>query len=486
MNPCQRWTLRVVCVSTALLLLNVAAPNVALPDIQDDLGASFADVQWVLSGYALALAVLLLSAGSLADRYGRKRLFIIGLAVFNVASVLCAAAPSPLLLIVARVIQGVGAAIVFPSSLALLAEEFEGPARRRAIGVWGAVIGLAFAIGPLVGGVLVEAASWRGIFLLNLALGLPAVILGRRYLRESRDPAAKAVDWRGATVLSAGLFAIVFAVLRGNALGWTSATVLGCFATGVVLLGAFVALERSRVDPMIELELFRNRTFTGASIVVLLLGGATFGGFVYLALFLLDVQGRSPTEAGLVLMPLAAVSFVVSLVAGRLNEHVPLRGALALGMVVTAAGGLLLSATEPDASWLALLPGLVVSGAGAGLVNPLTVFAHLGVLSPAHSGLASAINNTGRQIGLAIGIAALGALLDSRIPDGARGAAYETAFTDALDELYLIIAGLTLLGAVAAFVLVRTDDLWSPPAAPVDAAGNLYTPRLSKGERLSG
>jgi EmrB/QacA subfamily drug resistance transporter len=465
-NPCQRWTLRVVCVSTALLLVNVAAPNVALPSIAGDLGASFTDLQWILSGYALALAVFLLTAGTLADRYGRLRLFVLGLLLFDLASVLCAIAPSPALLIAARLLQGLGAALIFPASLALLAQEFEGPARRRAIGVWGAVIGLAFAVGPLVGGLLVDAFGWRSIFVMNLALGVPAVVLARRHLRESRDPEAKRVDWPGVVVLSAGLFALVFAVLRGNALGWGSTAIVALLAAGAVLLAAFVAVERSVAHPMLDLRLFRNRTFTGASVVVALLGGATFGSFVYLSLFLLSVQGRSPVETGLVLAPLAAVSFAVSLVAGRINERVPLRGALVGGLLVTALGGLLLSGVDRDASWVALLPGLVVSGAGVGLVNPLATFAHLGVMSPAHGGLASAVNNTARQVGLAVGIAALGALLDGSIPDGARGAAYGAAFTDALGDLYLIVFGVTLLGAAAAFVLVRTDDLWRAPAPP--------------------
>jgi MFS family permease len=198
MSQRQRWTLRVVCVSTALLLVNVAAPNVALPDIAQDLGASFTDLQWTLSGYALALAVFLLTAGTLADRFGRKRLFLVGLVAFNVASVLCAAAPSAPTLIAARVVQGVGAAIMFPSSLALLAEEFTGPARRRAIGTWGAVIGLSFAAGPLLGGLLVEAAGWRAIFVLNLLLGIPAVWLARLHCASPRTrtrPAPTGPAW---------------------------------------------------------------------------------------------------------------------------------------------------------------------------------------------------------------------------------------------------------------------------------------------------
>lgn len=469
-TACQRWTLRVVCISTALLLVNVAAPNVALPDVQEDIGASFTDLEWVLSGYALSLATFLLTAGTLADRFGRRRLFVLGLVTFDVASVLCAVAPSPLALILARVAQGVGAAIVFPASLALLAQEYEGSARRRALGIWGAVIGLAFAIGPLVGGVLVALSGWRAIFLFNLALGIPAVLLALRHVRESRDPAPKPIDLPGLSVLSVGLFLVVFAVLRSNAAGWGSVTVLGCLAAGGALLVGFVAVERASPAPMLELSLFRNRTFTGASIVIALLAGGTFGSFVYLSLFLLQVQGRSPIEAGLVLAPLAVVSFCVAALAGRLNERVPLRGAIVSGLLCAAAGQLLLAGVHTDDSWLAMLPGLVVVGAGVGLVNPLGTFAHLGVLPPANGGLASALNNTSRQLGLAIGIAALGALLEAQVSGAPRTPAYAESFTGALGDVFLVAMMLNLVAAAAAALLVRQDDLWVTPAVARAAA----------------
>ena len=449
-----------MCVSTALLLLNVAAPQVALTAIAESLDASFADLQWVLSGYALALAVFLLSAGSLADRFGRRRLFLAGLAMFSAASALCALAPGAGTLIAARLVQGLGAAVVFPSSLAILAEAFQGADRRRAIGAWGATIGLAFAAGPLIGGLLVDALGWRSVFGASAVLGLPTMVLAARHVVESRDPDPPPVDWAGVGTLSLGLFAGVFAVLRGNALGWGSATVVGCLALCLVALGAFVAVERATARPMLDLRLFRNRTFTGATMIVALLAGGTFGAFVYVTLFLLDVQGRGPVEAGLVLAPLALVSFVVSSAAGRLSERVPLRGALVAGMLITTAGVLGLRAgLGEDASWLALLPGLAVTGVGVGLANPLVTFAHLGVLPPAQGGLASALNNTARQIGLAVGIAVLGALLEATLRDGG-GAG--RAFVRGLDELLLIAAALSLAGAVAAAVLVRQRDLWAP------------------------
>jgi predicted MFS family arabinose efflux permease len=292
-------------------------------------------------------------------------------------------------------------------------------------------------------------------------LGAPMLMLAARQVHESRDPDPPPVDWAGVGTLSVGLFAGVFAVLRGNALGWTSTTVLGCLALCALSLSAFVVVERATARPMLDLGLFRNRTFTGATAVVALLAGGPFGAFVYVTLFLLDVQERDPVEAGLVLAPLALVSFVVSAVAGRMSERVPLRGALLGGMLVTAAGMLALRAgISEEATWLALLPGLSITGLGVGLANPLTTFAHLGVLPPAQGGLASALNNTARQIGLAIGIAVLGALLEAGLEDGG-GAA---AFADGVGELLLISAALSLLGALAAALLVRPRDLWAPPA----------------------
>ena len=457
----QQWTLRVVCVSTALLLLNVAAPQVALDAIAKSLDASFSDLQWVLSGYALALAVFLLTAGSLADRFGRKRLFVGGLVLFSAASALCALAPGATALIAARILQGVGAAVIFPASLAILAEAFQGAERRRAIGAWGATIGLAFAAGPLIGGLLVDLFGWRAVFASSVVFALPTVLLALRYVRESRDPDPPPVDWAGVGTLSGGLFLAVFAVLRGNELGWTSPTVLGSLAAGAALLVVFVFVERSKARPMLDLGLFSNHTFTGASLVVALLAGGSFGAFVFVTLFLLDVQGRDPIEAGLVLAPLAVVSFVVSAIAGRVSERLPLRGAIVAGMALTTAGMLLLClGIDENASWLALFPGLAVAGAGIGLANPLSTFAHLGVLPPAQGGLASALNNTARQLGLAIGIAVLGALLESKVR---AGGGEEAAFSDGLREVLLIAAGLSAAGAVAALALIRQSDMWQAP-----------------------
>jgi EmrB/QacA subfamily drug resistance transporter len=485
-------TLRIVCAVTALLIVQLAGPNVALPDIARDVGASFTDLQWVLSGYTLALAVVQLTAGSLADRRGRRLLFCGGLLLFAAASLLCAVAPSAPALIVARVVQGLAAGVVFPSSLALLVQEFHGSERRRAIGLWGAVVAAAYSAGPLIGGVLVELASWRWFFGITAGCAVAFAAVAQLRVRETRDPASPPVDWAGVALLSTALFMLVFAILRGNALGWDSAPVVALLAGGIVLLAAFAAVERRVAAPMLDLGLLRNRTFDGASLAVALGAGCGFAVFTYMTLFFIVVQDRGALETGVLLLPLAGVSFVAAAATGRVQRRLPLRPTMAAGFVIQAAGLVLLAGLEVDSDYLELLPGLVLAGAGIGLINPLATVAGLSVFPPERGGLASALNNTARQLGVALGIAVLGAILQAHLradledPAGGRGrvldalsdgdlagglalapepsrdalrAAYDTAYGSAVGELLLVSGGLALAGAVVTMVLVRQRDL---------------------------
>ena len=428
----RRWTLLVVCLATGVLLLNVAAPNVALPDVGRDLDAELGVLQWVISGYSLALAASLLTAGTLADLLGRRRMFLGGLGGFAAASALCAAAPSVLALVAGRAAQGLAGAVLLSSSLALLAQDFTGPARARAIGLWGATVAAAFAIGPLEGGLFTEAFGWRAIFVLDVAVALPCIPVAVRRLRESRDPDAGRVDWLGTATLSVGLFLGVFALTRGGVLGWGSGLIVACLAGAAVLLAAFVVVEQREREPMLDLGLFATPTFTGASVVVLIMAASTFGPFLYLTLFLLDVGGASPTAVGLQLLPLSAAAFVVSILGGR---------------------------------FAGLLPGLLLMGIGIGLSNPAVTYAALGVVPAARSGMASGVNNTFRQVGLALGIAALGALL----PSGAVASA--AAFAAALDDILLVSAVVAGVGAVLALWLVRQRDFVAEPAPQAPSRG---------------
>jgi EmrB/QacA subfamily drug resistance transporter len=452
-----RWTLLVVCLATGVLLLNVSAPSVTLPAVGRDLGAELSVLQWVVSGYSLALAATLLTAGTLADLFGRRRMFLGGLGGFAGASLLCAVAPSALALVAGRAVQGLAGAVLLSSSLALLAQDFTGPARAGALGVWAATVAAAFAVGPLEGGLLTEALGWRAIFALDAAVALACLPVAVRHLRESRDPDAERVDWRGTATLSAGLFLAVFALTRGDVAGWTSRPILASAAGAVLLLAAFVAVERREPEPMLDLRLFAIPTFTGASAVVMVLAASTFGPFLYLTLFLLEAAGASPTQVGLELMPLSVAALVVSVAGGRYSRVLPVRVALPVGLLLCAAGLVAMRGLEAASPWTVLLPGLLVMGVGIGLSNPSVTYAALGVVPATRSGMASGVSNTFRQVGIALGIATLGALL----PAGAEGD--PAAFAAAIDRILLVSSAIAVAGAALAATLVRQRDFVADP-----------------------
>lgn len=457
MTERQRWTLLVVCLATGVLLLNVSAPSVTLPAVGRDLGADLSVLQWVLSGYSLALAATLLTAGTLADLLGRRRMFVGGLAGFAAASVLCAVAPSALVLIAGRATQGLAGAVLLSSSLALLAQDFTGTARAGAIGIWGATVAAAFAIGPLEGGLLTESFGWRAIYALDAAVALACLPVATRRLRESRDPDAEGVDWWGTVTLSSGLFLGVFALTRGDVAGWGSGLILASAAGAALLLAAFVVVERREPEPMLDLGLFAIPTFTGASVVVLVMAASTFGPFLYLTLFLLDGAGTSPTAVGLQLLPLSGAALVVSVLGGRYAGVLPVRVALPAGQLLCATGLLAIRGLEASSSWTVMLPGLLLLGVGIGLANPAVTYAALGVVPATRSGMASGVNNTFRQVGIAIGIAVLGTLLPARVEGD------PAAFAAALDQILLVSAGVAVAGAALAAILVRQRDFVTDP-----------------------
>lgn len=501
---CQRWTLAVVCLASALLLFNVTAPNVALPAIAADLSAGFSAQQWVLSAYAMVLASLLLAGGALGDRYGRRRLFLLGLAGFGIGSLICTLAPNAGLLIVGRVIQGAGAAALFPSGLALIAAEFDGPARARAIGVWGASVSGAIALGPLVGGVLVQAVGWRSQFALAVLLVLPTAAVGIRHLRESRDGSSSRLDWLGAGLLTIAVVLLIVLIQRANGVGWLSPVTLGMAGGALLLFGLFVLVEYRSAAPLIAPALMRNPTFLGATLVAVVFAAAGFAPLVYLTLFLLRVHGSSPTLAGLEVAPFAVASLVVSLLAARVVARLGVRVALVGGLVLCGVALALMLDLGPGSGGLRLLPALLIFGIGAGVVNPTMTVAALSTVDAAHSGMASGVNNTARQLGIAAGIAGLGAVFEARLADGtgaqlvaagvpgpqataaaelaasgdAAGAArslggaaaalepaYTASFTDALSIVFLVGIGIVALGAVVAIVLIHPVAAPARPAA---------------------
>jgi EmrB/QacA subfamily drug resistance transporter len=502
------WTLLVVCVGTFMLLLDITIVNVALPKIAHDLKASFSDIQWVIDAYALTLAALLLTAGSLADLLGRRLLFAIGLALFAVTSLLCALSPTALFLILARGGQGIGGAIMFATSLALLAQEFHGRDRGTAFAAWGATTGIAVAVGPLLGGALTDGLGWPSIFYINVPIGLIAAVVTFSRVPESRDPEGKRIDWIGTITFTAALFLLVLALIKVNSWGWGSAKVIGLLVVSAVLLVLFTISQVVQDRSMFDLALFRKPAFDGAAIVAFTLAASMFAMFLYLTIYLQTILGLSPLQTGLRFLPITLVMFVVAAASGRLVGRIPARVPLGAGLALVGTGLLLMRGVTASSDWTALLPGFIVAGIGIGLVNPALASTAIGVVPPQRSGMASGINSTFRQVGLATGIAALGAIFESQlrgelgprlastpagghagavahavaaggaqavvhgVPPGHRAAAelaIHSSFVGAFNDILLIAGVIALTGAVLALVLVRTRD-FAVYGAPEPAA----------------
>src|SRR3954447_12813602 len=398
-----------------MLLLDITIVNVALPEIQKDFKADLSDLQWVIDAYALSLAAFQLTSGSIADLRGRKLVFMTGIAIFTVASLLCGLSTGPTSLNVSRGLQGVGGAMMFATSLALLAGAFSGRERGTAFGIWGATIGASVAVGPLIGGAITDGLGWEWIFFVNVPIGIAAIVFTRMKVDESKNPHARGVDWPGMIVWSAGLFLLVLGLIRGNDQGWSSTKTLLELGGGVALIVSFLVIEARRGDrAMFDLTLFRNRAFAGASIVAFALSASMFSMFLYLTLYLQNSLGLTPFETGLRFLPLTVISFFCAAAAGRLAHVVAPRILFAVGLGLVGFGLVLMHGITPESQWTTLLPGFVAAGAGVGITNPTLAQVAVGVVEPARSGMASGINNTFRQVGIATGIAALGAIFQAR------------------------------------------------------------------------
>jgi EmrB/QacA subfamily drug resistance transporter len=484
-----------------MLLLDITVVNTALPKLEKSLHASFTDLQWVIDVYSLALATVVLTAGSLADRFGRKRLFFIGLVVFSAASLACGLAPSAGFLIGARAVQGIGGAIMFAISLALVAQEFpSGRERGTAMGIYGATIGVAVAVGPLIGGALTQALGWESVFFLNVPIGVLALVITAARIAESRDPHALRPDWPGVTAFTGALFMLVFALLRGNALGWGSAEIVLLLSGAAVGLIAFVAIERRSAHPMLPLEFFRNRAFTGIQLAAMSISASLFALFLYLTLYLQQFLGNTPLGAGLRYLPLTVVTFVVAALSGAWVSRVAARAQLGTGLGLSGLGLLLMSGLSPSDGWTALLPGFIIAGVGVGIVNTVIADVAVSVVPKERSGMAAGINDTFRQVGVAVGIAAWGALFAARgankaasLTPAARGRGRElveavsagrihdavgslptgvantlvhaarAGFVSGLNEVLIFGGGLALLGAIVAVLLVREGEIERAP-----------------------
>jgi EmrB/QacA subfamily drug resistance transporter len=495
------WTLLAVSVGTFMLLLDITVVNTALPSIEKDLSASFTDVQWVIDAYTLSLAAIVLTAGSLADRLGRKAVFLTGLGIFSAASLAAGLAQDATFLNIARAIQGIGGAAMFAVSLALVAQEFAaGKERATAMGVYGATIGVAVAVGPLVGGAITSAFGWRWVFFLNVPIGIAAIAITFLKIRESRDPNATRIDWLGLVTFSSALVMLVLGLLRGNDDGWGSPLILGLFGGAAVMLAAFMAIEQRVKEPMLPLELFRRRAFTGVQLAAAAVSASLFALFLYLTLYLQNYLGYSPLQAGLRYLPITLVPFLVAPLAvalmGRVRARVLMGGSLGL----IGVGLLLMSGLTPSDGWTALLPGFIVAGIGVGLLNPVIADVAVSVVEKERSGMAAGINDTFRQVSIAVGVAAWGAIFLARgadkissvtagtpaasgghprqlieaasggqlqaalrsVPHGARGlvaTATRDGFLSGLNTILVIGAALAFVGSLLALWLVREHEI---------------------------
>jgi EmrB/QacA subfamily drug resistance transporter len=509
------WTLIAVSTGTFMLLLDITIVNVALPRIQAGLHSSFTDLQWVVDAYALTLAALLLTAGSLADQLGRRRIFAAGLVLFSASSLLCGVAQSPLMLNLSRGLQGIGGAMMFATSLALLGNAYRGRDRGVAFGVWGAVTGAAVSIGPIAGGALTQGLSWRWIFLVNVPIGVVALALTLSKVEESRASQGARLDVPGFVVFTAALATLVFGLIESGLKGWGSGVVWGCLIASGVLIVAFVVIEHRSRAPMLDLSLFRVPAFAGAAIVAFAVSASIFAMFLYLTLYLQDVLGLSPLATGLRFLTLSGVVLIASGVSGRLTTVVPVRLLMGAGLLLAGISLMLMRGVSVSSHWTHLLPAFLVGGLGVGLINPPLASTAIAVVPQRQAGMASGINSTFRQVGFATGIAALGSIFTSKIrahvtaglhaahlgganalttaisngqtstaishvaaPSRAAVAAVARAsFIASLNDIFLVAAIVAFAGGVSALVLIRSRDFVaqgshaSGDAAPAEPAG---------------
>jgi EmrB/QacA subfamily drug resistance transporter len=498
------WTLLLSSIATFMLLLDITVVNVALPDIQRELDASLSSLQWVVDAYSLMLAAFLLTAGSLGDRLGRRRVFSLGFGIFTLASFLCGISGDPTLLNLARGLQGIGGAAMFATSLALIGQEFHGRDRATAFGVWGATVGGAVAIGPLVGGLITEHFGWEWIFFVNIPIGAMAIVLTELRLANVAAQDPQRIDLPGLVTFSGGLFLLIFGLIRGNPEGWGSATIVASLAGSAALLLAFLVIEARSDHPMLDLGLFRKPAFNGVSAVAFGLSAGMFAMFLYLTIYMQGVLDYSPLETGLHFLPLTVLSFVASPISGKLSHRVPIRVLVGLGLGLVGLGLVLMRGLEPDSGISALLPGFVVAGIGIGITNPGIGQAAIAVVPAAKSGMGSGINTTFRQVGIATGVASLGAVFQSQVDSklstllpnappglaeavasgGSRAAAgaappgqrpeivhaAKVAFVSGFNEILLIGAIVAFLGAALGFALVRAGDFVQPTEAATEPA----------------
>ncbi|MGH3343551.1 MAG: MFS transporter [Carbonactinosporaceae bacterium] len=450
------WTLAAVAFGLFMIMLDNTVVNVALPSIRSDLGIGISELEWIVNGYALTFGVLMLTGGKLADLFGRRRIFVAGLVVFTVASLACGLAPSAEILIAARTVQGVGAALMNPATLSIITATFPPRQRGTAIGIWAGVSAVALAIGPLVGGLLTEHVSWNWIFFINVPIGVLAVVAARLVISETRDTSREQrLDLPGLIASGTGLFALTYGLIQTNEHAWTSPLVLSMFGVAVVSFTAFVMLELHQRIPMLDLSLFRNATFAGANTVMLLVGLAMFGVFFFNSLFIQNIIGFSAVQTGATFLPMTVMIVLVAPAAGRLADRFGPRWLMGLGMTLVACSLLLFGRLTADSTFWSILPGLIVGGLGMALTMAPTTTAAMSSVPVNKAGVGAAMINSVRQVGGSTGIAVMGALFATEVNVGPTDPRYVSQFVSGYHLALHVAAAIALAGAVVAVCVVR-------------------------------
>ena len=452
------WTLAAVAVGLFMIMLDNTVVNVALPSIQDSLGLSLSELEWVVTGYALTFAAFMLTGGKLADLLGRRRVFVAGLVVFTAASLACGLAGSADVLIGARVVQGIGAALMNPATLSIITATFPPRQRGTAIGIWAGVSALALAIGPLVGGHLSEHADWSWIFFVNIPVGIVAVVAAFVFIDESRDTSKEQrPDVPGLVTSGVGLFALTYGLIEANSYGWGSTRILAAFGLAALSLAAFVSLELRQRRPMLDLKLFRNPTFSGANVSMLFVALAMFGVFFYVSLYVQQILGFSPVEAGASFLPATILIAALAPQIGRLVDRIGSRWLTGGGMTLLALSLLVFSRLGTGSSYWDILPGLVLMGIGMALTMTPTTAAAMSSVPRDQAGVGSAVLNSMRQVGGSLGIAITGAIVAHvSAASLAAGDTRPDAFVHGFQRGLEVAAAIALAGAVVAVATMRT------------------------------
>jgi EmrB/QacA subfamily drug resistance transporter len=462
------WTLGAVSFGLFMIMLDNTIVNVALPSIQRELHIGISELEWVVNGYALTFAVLMLTGGKLADLFGRRFIFIVGLVIFTGASLACGLAPNANFLIGARVVQGVGSALMNPATLSIITATFPPRQRGMAIGIWAGVSALALAIGPLVGGVITQHISWSWIFFINVPVGILAIVVARFVIKESRDTSAEQrLDLPGLLTSAIGLFALIYALIEANTYGWTSARILGFFALAVIGLVAFVVLELRQRVPMLDLSLFRNPIFAGANAIMLLVALAMFGVFFYVSLYVQNVLGYSPTQAGATFLPMTLCIVFLAPIAGRFTDRYGPRWLIAAGMTLVAGSLVIFAQLDLNSTFWNIFPGLLIGGAGMAMAMAPTTATAMHAVPVDKAGVGSAVLNSMRQVGGSLGIALMGAIVASYVHSPATDPRALGEFVQGFQRALLVAAGIAFTAAVVAVTTLRKPQQAEEPVQHV-------------------